>query len=44
MRRQKYNDAAEHLRQFLQLQPTGPDSDLARQQLAEVMQLAAATP
>ena len=44
VRRQKYNDAAEQLRQFLQLQPTGPDSDLARKQLAEVMQLAAAKP
>jgi tetratricopeptide (TPR) repeat protein len=44
VRRQKYNDAADHLRQFLQLEPSGPDSDLARKQLAEVMQLAAANP
>ncbi len=44
VRRQKYSDAAEHLRQFLQLQPTGPDSDLARKQLEEVMQLSAANP
>ncbi len=44
VRRQKYNDAADHLRQYLQLQPTGPESDLARRQLAEVMQLAAANP
>lgn len=44
VRRQKYDDAAEHLRQFLQLEPSGPESDLARKQLAEVMQLAAANP
>lgn len=44
VRRQKYSDAADHLRQFLQLEPSGPESDLARKQLAEVMQLAAATP
>ena len=44
VRRQKYNDAADHLRVFLQLKPSGPESDLARKQLAEVMQLAAANP
>ncbi len=37
--RQKYGDSAAHLRQFLQLTPTGPESDLARKQLAEVVQL-----
>ncbi len=44
VRRQKYNDAADHLRQFLQMVPNGPESDLARRQLEEVMQLASANP
>lgn len=42
IRREKYNDAADHLRQYLQFAPAGPDSDLARKQLADVQQMAAA--
>jgi tetratricopeptide (TPR) repeat protein len=36
--RHKYSDAADHLRQYLHLVPTGPDSDLARKELADVSQ------
>jgi len=39
LQRHQYGDAAEHLRQFLQLSPTGPESDLARKQLAELQQM-----
>jgi tetratricopeptide (TPR) repeat protein len=37
--RRKYSDAADHLRQYLQFVPNGPESDLARKQLADVSQL-----
>ena len=38
--RQKYNEAADHLRQYLQLEPNGADSENARKQLDTVIQLA----
>jgi len=40
--RQKYNEAADHLRQYLQLEPNGADSENARKQLDTVTQLASA--
>jgi len=42
--RQQYSAAADHLRLFLQLQPSAPESDLVRRQLTEILQLAAARP
>ena len=39
--RQKYDEAADHLRQYLRLVPSGADTEAARKQLAAVSQLSA---
>jgi tetratricopeptide (TPR) repeat protein len=42
--RRKYDEAADHLRQYLRLVPSGADSDSARKQLDAVTQLASTAP